>query len=70
MPNYFFISTETNMFSILHVGKNGEFLFWNGIHWQLDSGRHRYLDIEDVSKKYEWALNKFQIHHYRIETTQ
>jgi len=47
------------------IGKNGEFFFWNGIHWQEDSGKHRYLDMDAIASKYEWASE--QIFDYELQ---
>jgi putative DNA primase/helicase len=48
---YLFDSTEN---------KQGEFYFWNGIHWQLDLDKQRYRDMEDVSQLYEWAADQVE----------
>ena len=36
-------------------GRNGEFYHWTGSHWELDSKKQRYRDMELVAKCYEEA---------------
>jgi len=54
---FLYIHKGKYVFDSTH-GKNGEFYVWNGVHWQLDLDKQRYRDMEDVSKKYEWAASQ------------